>query len=385
MTVTSYSCICSVVISTVFLSCLCFIRSKYHFTKVSEVKAFIFLYVLIFIRFFFPLDFNFTLGIPLEGVYSDFFEIFFIKQIQILDWQLPLMGIILLILFSISAIKIFIYIRNYARTSKEIRTFKPFNSQQIQLAENNIKKLYPNLPSYTVLKCEYVNTPLAIGIFHKKIILPAEEYSDTELYYILLHEYTHLAKNDLLKKYMIDIICALFWWIPFTKFIGKDVEQIIEIACDYSIVNKISTREKISYLDTLMDVVKRTSKHNSSPLQNSLAFAVKENPHSMVERFRLIEEKPKKKTRIKGLFLKMTAIMLIACSYLAVPMPSYEAPIEEIETNGCKSISPDSDSYICIKGNSYFLVIENKIVNPISTELAGMMIDSGIKFKKENK
>lgn len=384
MTVTSYSCICSVVISTVFLSCLCFIRSKYHFTKVSEVKAFIFLYVLIFIRFFFPLDFSFTLGIPLRGAYSNFFEIFFIKKIQILNWQLPLMGIILLILFSISAIKIFAYIRNYYWTSKESRTFTPFDSQQILLAENNIKRLYPNLPSYTVLKCEYVNTPLAIGIFHKKIILPAEEYSDTELYYILLHEYTHLVKNDLLKKYMIDVICALFWWIPFTKFIGKDVEQIIEIACDHSIVNKISAREKISYLDTLMTALKRTSKHNSSPLQSSLAFAVKENPHSMVERFRLIAERSKKKTYIKGLLLKTAAIMLIACSYLAVPMPSYEAPIEEIETDGYMNLSPGGNAYLYKKNGSYFLVVNPKLTISIPAEHAKHMIDSGIKLREEN-
>lgn len=44
---------------------------------------------------------------------------------------------------------------------------------------------------YTV-QTPVVRIPCCMGVFKKRILIPEKSFSDTELYYIIFHEYIHL-------------------------------------------------------------------------------------------------------------------------------------------------------------------------------------------------
>lgn len=47
-----------------------------------------------------------------------------------------------------------------------------------------------------IIHNEYINTPLIVGYFCPTIYLPNLAFSEKELKYILLHEWTHFLNKD---------------------------------------------------------------------------------------------------------------------------------------------------------------------------------------------
>lgn len=103
--------------------------------------------------------------------------------------------------------------------------------------------------------------PYAIGPFRSRIILPDIDFSDDELYYILLHEYCHIKRHDLLKNFLLQILFCLIWWIPFHSLAMKDFQQILEIRCDRSVTKRMSREEVCSYMDMMISCLKKIPRH----------------------------------------------------------------------------------------------------------------------------
>ena len=67
------------------------------------------------------------------------------------------------------------------------------------------------------------------------IYLPKCEYSEEELYYILLHECTHFANGDLYIKWLTQICRCLCWWNPLVYKMQDMLEKNLEIRCDLTV------------------------------------------------------------------------------------------------------------------------------------------------------
>ena len=382
MKISYYSFFYALVLSTVLLSCICFIRKKSYFSSTKEVKTFICLYALCFIRLLLPLDFTFTAGVLCPGLYSIVFDFFIYRKFRIFHYEFSLIMIIFITVLFISVIKIFLYAKGCYKTAPKATTDKPYDPEQLLRVNHKIKKIYPQLPSYPVIENQQISVPLASGILKKRIIMPAIKYSDSELYYILLHEYTHLSENDVLKKYIVDILCTVFWWIPFKKFICKDMEQMLEINCDSAITKQLSKEKKAEYASILLKEAKRASANDvhSYMTNTALSFTFAENPHALIERFRLMAGDSKTNTKHKSKIFIAGGFLLLIFSYLAVPVPCFEPDIEEVEKFGSTAVLPDN-SYLYKENDTYFLKTE-KFTISVSPEHAHNMMDSGIPLKE---
>ncbi len=118
---------------------------------------------------------------------------------------------------------------------------------------HEIRKLnrYPSEDGvYIVPGCK---TPMGIGVFKKRILLPRQDYTEQELRYILLHEETHFAHHDQLVKMLMQVLCCIFWWNPFVYLLQKAVSQMLEIRCDREVA-KSADREE--YMAVLLALVK---------------------------------------------------------------------------------------------------------------------------------
>ncbi|MEO7145816.1 MAG: M56 family metallopeptidase, partial [Bryobacteraceae bacterium] len=86
-----------------------------------------------------------------------------------------------------------------------------------------------------VLVSTETSTPLAAGLRHPAIVIPAAlraRLSEAELRQIILHEAAHLARYDDWSNLAQKLIQAVFWLHPVVYWIGRRLNLEREIACD---------------------------------------------------------------------------------------------------------------------------------------------------------
>lgn len=99
---------------------------------------------------------------------------------------------------------------------------------------------------------EHVSSPLLIGFWRAKVILPTKELSGSDLYYTAFHELTHLCRRDLLYKWLVQITVCIHWFNPFVWFMERQVNRACELACDESVLKGRTEEERRAYGNVLL-------------------------------------------------------------------------------------------------------------------------------------
>ncbi|MBQ8279184.1 MAG: M56 family metallopeptidase [Roseburia sp.] len=99
-----------------------------------------------------------------------------------------------------------------------------------------------------------ISTPLTYGILHPVILLPKNtEWENTEqLQYILLHEYTHICRFDMILKLIATCALCIHWFNPLVWAMYVLFNQDVELACDDSVVRQFGEQSRASYAQTLI-------------------------------------------------------------------------------------------------------------------------------------
>lgn len=377
MKISIYSYINSVVSSALLFTCIYLFRRKFRFTHTKEISMFLFLYVIGVIRLLSPFDFFFAQGIPVKNWYASVFEILFIKDFLFFPFSVS--ALIFLIFTSVSLLKLWKLFYIYKTEAKYWKSEIPLERQYLSEVNSAIEKRFP-VPECSVIKSTVTSVPLVTGVLNRKVIIPNTEYSYEELYYILLHEYTHIRHGDLWKKLLAEIFYAVFWYIPFSRFIKKDFIQTLEIRCDTAVLRNRTREEKLTYMNLLIKTMKNPS--TKQPVQESLFFAIQEKKTSMIERFQLMAKpsKSEKKQRYLSYFSIILVLFLFICSYMAAPLPQYEPDYHNTETDYL--ITPDM-AHIIYENGSYYVIVPSKgAKNEISPAGAQLMMENGFSLKK---
>jgi len=77
-------------------------------------------------------------------------------------------------------------------------------------------------------------TPMAIGIRHPAIVVPAlaDTWSEEMRRAVLLHELAHIARHDCLSQTAATVACALYWVHPGSWWLANRLRIERELACD---------------------------------------------------------------------------------------------------------------------------------------------------------
>lgn len=139
-----------------------------------------------------------------------------------------------------------------------VRRLKKYNisaeQQEIELlsglsGSKNTPRLYKN---------SMVEIPVLIGVFHPEIILPDKKYEDMKLQGILLHEITHMRKNDIVIKWLLILVGALHWFNPIIYFVRLEINKACELACDESVIKNFDNDGRQHYGDALIMIAADT-------------------------------------------------------------------------------------------------------------------------------
>lgn len=290
---------------------------------------------------------------------------------------------LLLLLWVIGAI--ILLTRFFLRYIEEKRRIDRLSKQKNQAIQDLLDMLRKDKKIHIqVLCCPNLSTPCGIGLFRRQILLPSQEYTEEELFHILRHELQHFQTHDLLVKWMIRVFQCLFWWNPLVYLLGKDMDQVLEIKCDLSVVKNYSRQETLAYMRTIKSQLEQAI-HTEKIVPVASASLVGNFAMSNVEeRFLYLAEslKPNQRKELSKPAFAVLFVALIMASYSFVLQSSYEAP--ELDENGEKIqyIQADEMKVLHLKDGTYQQIDEFG-VTPIPKEIAEELIAQGAEMIEE--
>jgi beta-lactamase regulating signal transducer with metallopeptidase domain len=155
-----------------------------------------------------------------------------------------------------------------------------------------------------VFYCSMISTPMLVGFFKPRILLPKQEYKEQELQMTLLHELTHYRRHDLWYKLILVFANAFHWFNPFIWYMVHCANQDLEFSCDDIVTKNMDLESKKIYSTVLLNaavcsVGKRTA----------LSTCFSEGKKKIKNRFQnIFSQSPKKKGIFSGIIVICLAI-----------------------------------------------------------------------------
>ena len=83
-----------------------------------------------------------------------------------------------------------------------------------------------------IVSCDRADSPMVLGFIHPVLVLPAEEYSDEELYFIFKHEFIHYKRHDVCLKLLFVLANAVHWFNTVIWLMQREAVVDMELSCD---------------------------------------------------------------------------------------------------------------------------------------------------------
>ena len=163
-----------------------------------------------------------------------------------------------------------------------------------------------------------IASPMLIGFFRPRIILPTHELEDKELSYIFVHELIHYKQRDMFYKWLIQIVVCVHWFNPFVYLLEKEVNKSCELSCDEKVISILNEKAKREYGDTLISFLKSNNLYKSSLASVTLT----EGAEQLKERLGAIM-KFRKKSKV---VIAITTIFTVAVCVCFFVTGAYAAP-----------------------------------------------------------
>lgn len=157
-----------------------------------------------------------------------------------------------------------------------------------------------------------IASPMLIGFFRPRIILPIGELEDRELSYIFVHELIHYKQRDMFYKWLIQIVVCVHWFNPFVYLLEKEVNKSCELSCDEKVISVLDDTARREYGDTLISFLKSNNLYKSSLASVTLT----EGAEQLKERLGAIMNFKSKTKTIWGLTVILTLFILSGAVFI---------------------------------------------------------------------
>ena len=222
-----------------------------------------------------------------------------------------------------------------------------------------------------------IASPIMIGFFRARIVLPACELDDKELSYIFVHELIHYKQRDMFYKWLIQIVVCAHWFNPFVYLLEKEVNKSCELSCDEKVISILDDKARREYGDTLISFLQSYNLYKSSLASVTLT----EGAEQLKERLGAIMKFKKKS---KGIIAITAIFSVLVCvcffvtgAYAASPATNNNLVLKDNGKPNEVSIKTESDRNIKETENK-----TEKTENQYSTEYAqhGITVTDGIYY-----
>lgn len=115
--------------------------------------------------------------------------------------------------------------------------------------------LAPRGVPYDVVASDAVAGPMATGLIHPMILVPAdfrERFTPEQQRLALLHEQLHHRRGDLWASAAALVVTALLWINPFAHLALGAFRRDMEAACDSAVIAAVPPQESHVYAETIL-------------------------------------------------------------------------------------------------------------------------------------
>lgn len=269
----------------------------------------------------FPISFEVTSDIIYPAIYNVLKqEVFYISSISFT------LSHILIAVWLIGAFyHIAFEIHSYRSIIYSFRHFKILrNTPETLVLERILKNSGTKyITNITIIKTSCITEPMIFGLRKPTIVLPEYKFTSSEIDQILTHEISHLLNHDILTKWILEIVCSLYWWFYPVKRLKQSIYNIMEIRADHAVISNSTRDNKLSYMQLLLRICKLKSLSNTGA--NFAFFSFGDN-ETMKLRFEIIAQCQKNKRKSYDSGILCFFIFLITFSFLFILQPEYSDP-----------------------------------------------------------
>ena len=195
-------------------------------------------------------------------------------------------------------------------------------------------------------------SPMLMGFFKPVIVLPKEDYSRDELFFILKHELVHYKRHDIWLKLLLVVAKGIHWFNPVVWMMQREAVIDMEMSCDERVIKNADYVVKKAHTETLLSTI-----HRQYAGQTLLSTQFKGGKQIMKKRFKNILSGGKKRNGLllfTGIAVMTMGLgMLVGCS-VGEPLANKAADaIDSIPVDGGTADQGDEQPTVSdIKGEN---------------------------------
>lgn len=191
----------------------------------------------------------------------------------------------------------------------------------------------------SVKECAGASTPCVFGILRHTILLPhglVSSLTADELRYVLMHEMSHIKRNDMLANLIFSFVCALHWFNPTIWLASTCIKADQEVCADYRTMRLTGRENAIHYGETLIKLLRI----NHSRIGLAAASSLNKSKKELSERLTQIYGYHTRQRRIfrGGIAITIMLGMMFCTSATEIHVPDMSDNIEVLNV-----IKADSD------------------------------------------
>lgn len=158
-------------------------------------------------------------------------------------------------------------------------------------------------------------SPCLFGVIKPVIFMPESlrNMDACKLKMILLHELAHCKRNDIGMNIAFLIYKCIYWFNPLVVWAFQKMQNDMEPACDYIVLESIGSQNAKEYGMVLLDVLEKISMQRPNPL----TAGISENKKQLKRRIVMIG-KHRKKSKL-AIVIGVLAMLLVGCGFLSEP------------------------------------------------------------------
>lgn len=178
-----------------------------------------------------------------------------------------------------------------------------------------MKKNAVQIGEYGKLKVydtDEVLSPCLFGVIMPAVYLDSTKItSGTAKEHILLHEATHYGHRDNIWAVLRAVSLCLHWYNPVVWYAAYVSEKDCELACDESVIRKLGEQNRISYGETLLEMICQSRRISNVMCTATTMVGTKKG---IKERIKSVAQK-KHFSKAAFIFLAVSALVVTACTF----------------------------------------------------------------------
>ena len=383
---TEFSLFMTIVWTGLTIICYYFVLRKRRFIRKFGGVCLLVLYLACILRLLMPLELPFLRIVEFKGWMAEAYAVIFLDERAFLGFTFTIAKNLIGIWGCGTGLSAAAWVFRYTRALKKVNLSRCCEEVKDEAVMGKVRQAYKRKVKVKILRCPAISVPMGIGLVKKKILLPMSRYGDKESYYILLHEYTHFINRDIWIKMFLQIFCCIYWWNPCVYLLQKEMDQALEIKCDLTVTKAMNKEGKISYLNTIISVLKKTTegKGISTDIPMTTLFE-RDREVPVKERFEVVMDTCVYPKHSRGLQIVLTICLCLGIfsSYTFQFQPVFQPPEKELP----KEMEMTGENTYLIDCGTYFMIADeiSKTEPTIVTEkwIVEDMIEQGFKVIKE--